>query len=66
MNKVYDAGWNERMNWLIELIELREGKEPRKLLKEALNMYPLYYTSTKRAWLSMDTYKKALELMGNK
>ena len=63
MNTIYDCGYSERMNWLIELIKLRGDREPRKLLKEALNMYPLYYTSTQRSWLSINTYNKAIGIM---
>jgi len=63
MNTIHDYGYSERMNWLIELIELRGNKSPRKLLKEALNMYPLYYTSTQRSWLSINTYNKAIGIM---
>ena len=65
-NTIHDYGYSERMDWLIELIKLREGREPRKLLKEALNMYPLYYTNSQRQWLSMKTYNKALQIMENK
>ena len=60
---IIDYDYNTRMGLLIELMELDSNKPVRKLLKECLSYYPLYYTSTQRHWLSIDTAFKAADII---
>jgi hypothetical protein len=54
-----DAGWHNRMELLIELMQLSPRKPMRKLQREALKYYPLYYTETQRKWMSFWTAQEA-------
>jgi len=47
-----DCDWNKRMNILTELMQLKPDGKMKKLQREALKYYPLYYTESIRAWMS--------------
>lgn len=47
-----DCDWGRRMNLLVELMQLSPNKRMKKLQREALKYYPLYYTESIRNWMS--------------
>ena len=63
-----DSGFNDRLELLVDLMALFPDRSIRRLQKETLAIYPLYYTESRRHWLShrivllaMDRYTDRME-----
>lgn len=49
---IYDTAFHNRVELLLELMELRPNKSMKKLQWEALKFYPLHYKASIRYWMS--------------
>jgi len=49
---IIDCDWGKRMVLLVELMQREPDKSMKKLQREAMKYYPLYYTQSIRAWMS--------------
>ena len=59
---MFDLDYLARMKLLYELTQKSPKKPMRKLQREALKYYPLYYKENQRAWLSTKTAFKCFEM----
>jgi len=61
-----DCDWGRRMETLVELMQLCPHKSMKKLQREAMKYYPLYYTESKRAWMSVKTSFHAADILNKR
>ena len=60
---LFDADYNKRMELLVSLMRLDPHKSMKKLQREALKYYPLYYNNFIRLWMSSKTAGRAAEIL---
>ena len=58
---IADYDYWPRLQLLYQLTQKSPDRPMRKLQREALKYYPLYYKETQRAWLSTKTAFKCFE-----
>ena len=59
---MFDLDYLDRMELLYKLTQKSPNKPMRKLQREALKYYPLYYKENQRDWLSTKTAFKCFEM----
>lgn len=59
---MHDTAFLDRIELLLELMQIEPDKPMKKLQWEALKYYPLYYTANIRRWMSWKTASYAADL----
>jgi len=59
---ICDTDYWPRMELLYQLTQRSPNKPMRKLQRESLKYYPLYYQETQKTWLSTKTAFKCFEI----
>lgn len=61
----FDTDYTRRLYLFAELLQRFPHRKTRKLQREALKYYPLYYTESVRRWMSSKIAKKAQYIADN-
>ena len=60
---IVDVDHAKRMELLVSLMRLEPDKSMKKLQREALKYYPLYYNNSIRMWMGSYIAMKAAEIL---
>jgi len=60
---IVDVDHAKRMELLVSLMRLEPDKSMKKLQREALKYYPLYYNNSIRMWMGSNIAMKAAEIL---